>query len=30
MIDEALLDDADALAEVDREGSLLVLASAGA
>jgi len=30
MIDEALLDDADALAEVDREGSLRVLASAGA
>ena len=30
MIDEALLDDAEALAEVDREGSLRVLASAGA
>lgn len=30
MIDEAVLDDADALARVDREGSLRVLASAGA
>jgi len=30
VIDEALLDDADALAEVDSEGSLRVLASAGA
>lgn len=30
MIDESLLDDADALAEVDREGSLRVLATAGA
>ena len=30
MIDEALLDDGDALAEVDREASLRVLASAGA
>lgn len=30
MIDEAVLDDADALAEVDREGSLRVLATAGA
>lgn len=30
MIDEALLDDADALGGVDREGSLRVLASAGA
>lgn len=30
MIDEARLDDADALAQIDREGSLRVLASAGA
>lgn len=30
MIDEAVLDDVDALAEVDRQGSLRVLASAGA
>lgn len=30
MIDEARLDDADALAEIDREGSLRVLATAGA